>query len=58
MISVFGASSFTVHTVHHFGMWMIVVFSMIHMYMAIREDFTAVARPRSSAMVSGWRYFK
>jgi Ni/Fe-hydrogenase 1 B-type cytochrome subunit len=57
VFSVFGASSFTVHTVHHFGMWMIVLFSMIHMYMAIREDFTR-RQTTVSAMVSGWRYFK
>jgi Ni/Fe-hydrogenase 1 B-type cytochrome subunit len=57
VFSVFGASSFTVHTVHHFGMWVIVLFSMIHMYMAIREDFTR-RQTTVSAMVSGWRYFK
>jgi Ni/Fe-hydrogenase 1 B-type cytochrome subunit len=57
VFTVFGASSFTVHTVHHFGMWAIVLFSMIHMYMAIREDFTR-RQTTVSAMVSGWRYFK
>lgn len=50
-------SSMTVHTVHHLGMWVIVLFSMIHMYMAIREDFTR-RQTTVSAMVSGWRYFK
>jgi Ni/Fe-hydrogenase 1 B-type cytochrome subunit len=57
VFAVFGGSSMTVHTVHHFGMWLIVLFSLIHMYMAIREDFTR-RQTTVSAMVSGWRYFK
>jgi Ni/Fe-hydrogenase 1 B-type cytochrome subunit len=57
VFAVFGWSSMTVHTVHHFGMWLIVLFSLIHMYMAIREDFTR-RQTTVSAMVSGWRYFK
>ena len=48
--------SMTVHTVHHIGMWVIVLFSMIHMYMAVREDFTR-RQTTVSAMVSGWRFF-
>lgn len=54
---VLGADSMTVHTVHHVGMWVIVLFSMIHMYMAIREDFTR-RQTTVSAMVSGWRFFR
>jgi Ni/Fe-hydrogenase 1 B-type cytochrome subunit len=57
VFAVFGWSSMTVHTVHHFGMWLIVLFSLIHMYMAFREDFTR-RQTTVSAMVSGWRYFK
>lgn len=48
--------SMTVHTVHHVLMWVIVLFSMIHMYMAVREDFTR-RQSTVSAMVSGWRFF-
>jgi Ni/Fe-hydrogenase 1 B-type cytochrome subunit len=57
VFGVLGGDSMTVHTVHHVGMWVIVLFSMIHMYMAIREDFTR-RQTTISAMVSGWRYFK
>jgi Ni,Fe-hydrogenase I cytochrome b subunit len=34
----------------------VIIFSMVHMYMAIREDMTH-RRPRS-LMVSGWRFFR
>ena len=55
VFSVVG-NSMTVHTVHHIGMWVLILFSMIHMYMAIREDFTR-RQTTVSAMVSGWRFF-
>jgi Ni/Fe-hydrogenase 1 B-type cytochrome subunit len=55
---VFGVlgDSMTVHTVHHICMWIIVLFSMIHLYMAVREDFTR-RQTTVSAIVSGWRFF-
>lgn len=50
-------NSMTVHTLHHIGMWILVVFSIIHLYIAVRED---IVRRQStlSTMVSGWRLFK
>ena len=46
-----------VHTLHHLGMWYLVFFGIVHMYMAMREDIftneTVV-----STMVNGWRVAK
>ncbi len=42
---------------HHWGMWIIVVFVMIHIYVAIREDIMS-RQSLISTMVSGWRMFK
>ena len=49
--------SMTVHTWHQGAMWVIVIFSMVHMYMAIREDMTH-RQTTISTMVSGWRFFR
>jgi len=49
--------SFTVHTIHHISMWVIIVFSMIHIYVAVREDIMS-RQSLVSTMISGWRYFK
>ena len=49
--------SFNVHTVHRLSMWVIVCFSMIHTYLAIREDIMS-RQSLVSTMISGWRYFK
>jgi Ni/Fe-hydrogenase 1 B-type cytochrome subunit len=49
--------SFNVHTVHRLSMWVIVCFSMIHTYLAIREDIMS-NQSLVSTMISGWRYFK
>jgi Ni/Fe-hydrogenase 1 B-type cytochrome subunit len=38
-------------------MWVIVCFSMIHTYLAIREDIMS-NQSLVSTMISGWRYFK
>ncbi|MGF1455925.1 MAG: Ni/Fe-hydrogenase, b-type cytochrome subunit [Alphaproteobacteria bacterium] len=53
----FNDNSFAVHTYHHLGMWVIVVFSVVHIYAAIREDIMS-RQSLISTMVSGWRYFK
>lgn len=45
------------HTLHHLGMWSIVVFSIIHIYAAIREDIMS-RQSMLSTIVSGWRTFK
>jgi Ni/Fe-hydrogenase 1 B-type cytochrome subunit len=56
---VFGVlgNSMAVHTWHHVAMWVIILFAMIHMYMAIREDMTH-KQTTISAMISGWRFFR
>lgn len=42
---------------HHWGMWVIVVFVMMHVYVAVREDIMS-RQSLISTMVSGWRMFK
>ena len=42
---------------HHWGMWIIVSFVIIHVYVAIREDIVS-RQSMISTMVSGWRMFK
>lgn len=49
--------SMDLHTWHHLGMWWIVVFVMIHIYVAIREDIMS-RQSLISSMISGWRTFK
>lgn len=43
-----------VHTWHHLGMWYLILFAMVHMYFAIREDIYSGLTVISS-MVGGWR---
>ncbi|MGF1462673.1 MAG: Ni/Fe-hydrogenase, b-type cytochrome subunit [Maricaulaceae bacterium] len=57
VFGVFGDNSFAVHTYHHLFMWIIVVFSLVHIYAAVREDVMS-RQSLISTMVSGWRYFK
>lgn len=57
VIPLFGGNSFTLHTVHHFGMWAIVLFVMIHVYAAVREDIVG-RQSVISTMISGYRFFK
>lgn len=46
-----------VHTLHHLGMWYLILFAIVHMYMAVREDiFTG--ETVVSTMVNGWRVAK
>lgn len=46
-----------VHTVHHLGMWVVVVFSIVHIYAAIREDIMS-RQTMISTMISGERQFR
>ena len=46
-----------VHTWHHLGMWAMVVFVMLHVYAAIREDIMS-RQSLISTMISGTRMFK
>jgi Ni/Fe-hydrogenase 1 B-type cytochrome subunit len=56
VFSLYG-DSFNVHTIHRLSMWVIVCFSIIHIYVAIREDIMS-RQSLVSTMISGWRYFK
>lgn len=56
VIPLFGQSQ-DVHTWHHLGMWGIIIFVMIHVYVAVREDIMS-RQSIISSMISGWRMFK
>ncbi|RVT83235.1 Ni/Fe-hydrogenase, b-type cytochrome subunit [Rhodobacteraceae bacterium CCMM004] len=50
-------NSQVLHSIHHLGMWFIVIFMMIHIYAAIREDIMS-RQSMVSTMISGTRTFK
>ena len=54
---VFGGNSQVIHSIHHLGMWFIVIFMIIHIYVAIREDIMS-RQSIVSTMISGHRTFK
>ena len=56
VFSVLG-ESMTVRLWHHVAMWIVIIFSMVHMYMAIREDMTH-RQTTVSSMISGWRFYR
>jgi Ni/Fe-hydrogenase 1 B-type cytochrome subunit len=56
VIPLFGNSQW-VHTYHHLGMWVILVFVMVHVYAAFREDVMS-RQSIVSTMFSGWRTFR
>jgi len=56
VIPLFGQSQ-DVHTWHHLAMWYLVIFTIIHVYVAIREDIMS-RQSMVSTMISGWRMFK
>jgi len=56
IIPLFGQSQ-DVHTFHHLVMWYLVVFIIVHVYVAIREDIMS-RQSMVSSMISGWRTFK
>jgi Ni/Fe-hydrogenase 1 B-type cytochrome subunit len=47
----------TLHTLHHAGMWVLILFVMIHVYTAVREDIMS-RQTLISTMVNGIRIFK
>ncbi|WP_095590905.1 Ni/Fe-hydrogenase, b-type cytochrome subunit [Actibacterium ureilyticum] len=57
VFGVFGDNPHYVHTFHHLGMWWIVVFMIVHIYVAIREDIMS-RQSIVSTMISGHRTFK
>ncbi len=56
VIPVLGQSQ-DVHTYHRLGMWIMIMFAIVHMYMAFREDILS-KQSIVSTMVNGYRYFK
>ena len=56
VIPLFGQSQ-DVHTWHHLVMWVMIIFMIVHIYAAIREDIMS-RQSLVSAMISGWRTFK
>jgi Ni/Fe-hydrogenase 1 B-type cytochrome subunit len=56
VIPLFGNSQ-DVHTYHHLVMWAFVLFIMVHVYAAFREDVMS-RQSIISTMISGWRTFK
>jgi len=58
MISlVGGGNSLAVHSWHRLGMWAVVLFIMVHVYAAIREDIMS-RQSMVTTMISGFRMFK
>ena len=56
VIPVFGGSQ-SVRMWHFLGMWLFIVFSILHIYMAVRADI--MGRQSSvSAIIGGWRTYK
>ncbi|MFD1343854.1 Ni/Fe-hydrogenase, b-type cytochrome subunit [Litorisediminicola beolgyonensis] len=56
LLDLVGGSQ-TMHQLHHLGMWAIVIFVMIHIYAAVREDIMS-RQTMVSTMISGTRTFK
>lgn len=50
-------NSQSVHTWHHLGMWILVIFMIVHIYVAVREDIMS-RQSIISSMISGERLFK
>lgn len=50
-------NSQNLHTIHHMGMWVLILFVMIHIYTAVREDIMS-RQTLISTMVNGIRIFK
>lgn len=56
LIPLFGQSQ-DVHSWHHLGMWLIICFVIIHVYVAIREDIMS-RQSMVGTMINGWRTFR
>ena len=54
---VTSARSQQVHSLHHLGLWAMVIFVTLHVYAAIREDIMG-RQSMVSTMISGYRTFK
>ncbi len=56
MMPLFGYSQ-NMHTFHHLGMWYLIAFTIVHLYMVIRED-SFSDETIVSSMINGWRVSK
>ena len=56
-VNVLLGGSNMVRLVHHLAMYYLLIFAVIHMYMAIREDMTH-RQTTVSSMISGWRFYR
>jgi Ni/Fe-hydrogenase 1 B-type cytochrome subunit len=57
VIDAVGGNSQQVHSWHHMGLWVTLIFVIVHVYAAIREDIMS-RQSLISTMISGWRMFK
>jgi Ni/Fe-hydrogenase 1 B-type cytochrome subunit len=56
-VGALAGSAMTLRTWHHVGMYLLLLFTVIHIYAAIRDDIMGRVSTISS-MVSGWRTFR
>lgn len=56
VIPLFGGSQ-NLHSWHHLGMWYLLVFILIHVYVAIREEHLS-RQSMLGTITTGWRRFK
>lgn len=56
IMPLFG-NTLNIHSWHRLGMWLIIVFVIAHIYVAVREDIMS-RQSMVSTMISGWRFFK
>lgn len=56
-ITVLAGNTQNLHTIHHAGMWVLILFTMVHIYTAVREDIMS-RQTLISTMVNGIRIFK
>jgi Ni/Fe-hydrogenase 1 B-type cytochrome subunit len=56
VLPLFGYSQ-NVHTLHHLGMWYLIMFTLVHLYMVVREDICS-DETVVSTMINGWRVAK
>ena len=56
VMPLFGYSQ-NVHTLHHLGMWYLLMFTIAHLYMVVREDICS-GETVISTMINGWRVSK
>ena len=56
-VTIFFPNTLDLHTWHRVGMWVMIIFIMVHIYAAIREDIMS-RQSIVSTMISGERMFK